>query len=203
VQVGRGSYDIYVNGLTWTNGLQVGIALFGLGGNYTTWRRLPAIAPGNGQCLIGLVRPSGTPTPWLADIYIDIARSPEFARSLERYNAIARRLGQTEAASVDEIIAALRSDVTFSRVGHLRSAIFTAGQHPASTQFWLQGNPLTSYGQRVARHELIHLGAALRGQRDTFLHEIVVQAATTPENLVIAGGVIVIIIGGEYYIIFK
>jgi RHS repeat-associated protein len=42
VQVGRGGYDIYENGLTWTNGLQVVGSLLGLGGNYTTWRRLPA-----------------------------------------------------------------------------------------------------------------------------------------------------------------
>jgi len=207
VQAGRGGYDIYENGLTWTNGLQVIGSLLGLGGNYTTWRRLPGaaprqIAPASGQGMIGLVRSGGTQTPWLADIYIDIARSPEFARSLERYNAIARRLGQTQAASVDEIIAALRSDVTFSRIGHLRSGVFTAGQHPGSTQFWLQGNPLTSYGRRVGRHELTHLGAALRGQRDTLLHEIAVQAATTPENLIIAGGAVGVIIGGEIYYLF-
>jgi hypothetical protein len=41
VQVGRGGYDIYENGLNWANGLQVGTGLLGLGGNYTTWRRLP------------------------------------------------------------------------------------------------------------------------------------------------------------------
>ncbi|MDW8243023.1 MAG: hypothetical protein RMJ88_07400 [Thermogemmata sp.] len=41
VQVGRGGWDIYPNGLTWGNGLQVGGGLLGLGGNYTTWPRLP------------------------------------------------------------------------------------------------------------------------------------------------------------------
>jgi hypothetical protein len=45
VQVGRGGYDIYENGLTWANGLQVGTGLLGLGGNYTTWRRLPRNLP--------------------------------------------------------------------------------------------------------------------------------------------------------------
>jgi hypothetical protein len=40
VQVGRGGYDIYENGLNWANGLQVGTGLLGLGGNYTAWRRL-------------------------------------------------------------------------------------------------------------------------------------------------------------------
>jgi RHS repeat-associated protein len=45
VQAGRGSYDIYENGLTWTNGLQVVGSLLGLGGNYATWRRLPGGAP--------------------------------------------------------------------------------------------------------------------------------------------------------------
>jgi len=42
VQASRGGWDIYENGLTWTNGLQVVGSLLGLGGNYTTWRRLPA-----------------------------------------------------------------------------------------------------------------------------------------------------------------
>jgi hypothetical protein len=42
VQAGRGGWDISENGLTWTNGLQVVGSLLGLGGNYTTWRRLPA-----------------------------------------------------------------------------------------------------------------------------------------------------------------
>jgi hypothetical protein len=45
VQVGRGSYDIYENGLTWGNGLQVAGGLLGLGGNTYTWRRLPSVAP--------------------------------------------------------------------------------------------------------------------------------------------------------------
>jgi hypothetical protein len=42
VQAGRGGWDISQHGLTWTNGLQVVGSLLGLGGNYTTWRRLPA-----------------------------------------------------------------------------------------------------------------------------------------------------------------
>jgi RHS repeat-associated protein len=41
VQAGRGGWDISQHGLTWTNGLQVVGSLLGLGGNYTTWRRLP------------------------------------------------------------------------------------------------------------------------------------------------------------------
>jgi hypothetical protein len=40
VQAGRGGWDISQHGLTWTNGLQVVGSLLGLGGNYTTWRRL-------------------------------------------------------------------------------------------------------------------------------------------------------------------
>jgi hypothetical protein len=42
VQAGRGGWDISQNGLTWTNSLQVVGSLLGLGGNYATWRRLPA-----------------------------------------------------------------------------------------------------------------------------------------------------------------
>ncbi|MDW7996011.1 MAG: hypothetical protein RMI91_15295, partial [Gemmatales bacterium] len=46
MQVGRGGWDIYQNGLNWENGLQVAGGLLGLGGNYTTWRRLPpGVAP--------------------------------------------------------------------------------------------------------------------------------------------------------------
>jgi len=52
------------------------------------------------------------------------------------------------------------------------------------------GNPASRYGQRAARHELTHLGAALRGQTDTFLHEVAVQAATTPEQLWLMGGML-------------
>ncbi|MFO0903217.1 MAG: hypothetical protein U0939_09470 [Pirellulales bacterium] len=157
------------------------------------------IAPNsNGRGLIGLVKPGGTVDDALRIHYVDIARSPQMARAVERYNKIARFLGQKPSASIDEIVKALGGDVTFSRVGHLRSGIFAPGQHPAATKFWIQGNPATAYGRRVGRHELTHLGAALRGQGDTFLHEIAVQAATTPENLVFATGVIVVI-GGEVY----
>jgi hypothetical protein len=42
VQASRGGWDISQHGLTWGNGLQVVGSLLGLGGNYTTWRRLPA-----------------------------------------------------------------------------------------------------------------------------------------------------------------
>ena len=58
VQVGRDSYDIYENGLNWTNGLQVGGGLLGLGGNYATWRRLP---PG-GTPATGAVAESSPPS---------------------------------------------------------------------------------------------------------------------------------------------
>jgi RHS repeat-associated protein len=42
VQAGRGGWDIDQHGLTWGNSLQVVGSLLGLGGNYATWRRLPA-----------------------------------------------------------------------------------------------------------------------------------------------------------------
>jgi RHS repeat-associated protein len=42
VQASRGGWDISQHGLTWGNGLQVVGSLLGLGGNYATWRRLPA-----------------------------------------------------------------------------------------------------------------------------------------------------------------
>ncbi|MCS7168928.1 MAG: hypothetical protein NZ914_15035, partial [Gemmatales bacterium] len=56
MQVGRGGWDIYQNGLNWENGLQVAGGLLGLGGNFVTWRNLPRqthrVAPVRGT-LIG------------------------------------------------------------------------------------------------------------------------------------------------------
>ncbi len=164
-------------------------------------KRLNDVAPNSGgRGLIGLVKPGGTIDDALKAHYLDIARSPQMAAAVERYNKIARFLGQKPSASIDEIVSALGKDVTFSRVGHIRSGVFTPGQHPGATSFWIQGNPLTAYGRRAGRHELTHLGAALRGQGDNFLHEIAVQAATTPENLVIGVGSLVVIGGTVYWV---
>ena len=123
------------------------------------------------------------------------------AKAVERYNKIAKFLGQKPSASIDDIVKALGDDVTFSKVGHLRSGVFTPGQHPGATKFWIQGNPATRYGQRAGRHELTHLGAALRGQGDNILHEIAGQAATTPENLVIFTTGSIVVIGGSVYLL--
>lgn len=43
VQVGRGGWDMYQNGPTLGNGLQIGGGLLGLGGNFVTWRNLPPV----------------------------------------------------------------------------------------------------------------------------------------------------------------
>jgi RHS repeat-associated protein len=70
VQAGRGGYDIYENGLTWTNGLQVIGSLLGLGGNYATWRRLPAgsvqawAGPGSFSALPGSTLASRSLPSW-------------------------------------------------------------------------------------------------------------------------------------------
>lgn len=160
-----------------------------------------SVAPNTGgRGLIGLVKPGGTVDDALRAHYVAIAQSPEMAAAVGRYNKIARFLGQKPSASIDDIVKALGDDVTFSKVGHIRSGVFEVGQHPGATRFWLQGNPTTAYGQRVGRHELTHIGAALRGQGDTFLHEIAVQAATTPENLAFGVGSIVVIGGTVYWV---
>jgi len=122
------------------------------------------------------------------------------AKAVGRYNRVAARLGQMTSASIDEIVETLGSDVTFSKIGTLRAGTFVPGQHAATTKYWIQGNPLSSYGERVARHELVHLGAALKGQGDTWLHEIAVQAATTPEGLAISAGLVVVAGGAVYWV---
>jgi hypothetical protein len=141
-----------------------------------------------GKGLIGLVKQGGTIDPTLQGAYTSVANSPQFSASLAQYNSFARLFGLPEAAGVDEINAALESSTTFAKTSNLNAGLFQT-----ESGFYLQGNPLTTYGERVASHELVHLGAALNGQADTLLHEIGVTFATTPENLVIGGG----IVGGE------
>ena len=156
------------------------------------------LAPNRGKGLIGLVKPGGMLDDTLKAHYLKIVRSPQMASAVERYNKIARFLGQKPSATIDEIAEALGNDVTFAKIGHLRSGVFESG-HAGTTRFWLQGNPTTAYGQRAGRHELTHIGAALRGQGDTWRHEIAVQLATTPENLVAVTVGFVVVIGGEVY----
>ena len=162
--------------------------------------KIAHVARNNGKWgLIGLVKAGGTLDDTLRVYYTAIAKSPQMASAVERYNKIAKLLGQKSLASMDDIVKALGSDVTYSRIGHLRSGIFTQGKHPGTTKYWLQGNPTTAYGRRVGCHELTHIGAALNGQGDTVLHEIAVQLATTPENLVALNVGFVVVIGGEVY----
>jgi|GEM_PF-1429711 len=143
-----------------------------------------------GRGLVSLVKPSKKIDNSLKGAYEQIARSPEFARDLAKYNKNAARLGQKQAASVDEIVDAVKMDTTFAKTINLKAGVFVGKEHKAATRFFLQGNPASRYGPRVARHELTHLGAALRGQTDTFLHEVAVQAATTPEQLWLMGGML-------------
>ena len=164
------------------------------------WCRKRSPPGEGGRGLIGLVKPRGTIDDTLRDVYLQIAKSPQMAKAVERYNRLARFMRQRPSASIEDIVDALGRDVTFSRIGTLRSGVFVPGKHPGSTKFWIQGNPTTAYGERVARHELVHLGAALKGQRDTFLHEVAVQAATTPEGLAISAGMVVAAGGAVYWV---
>jgi hypothetical protein len=156
-------------------------------------------ANSGGRGLIGIVKPGGTLDDALRAHYVEIARSAQMAAAVRRYNRIATFLRQKPCASVDDIVKALGEDVTFSRIGHLRSGVFLPGQHSGRTSYWLQGNPTTTYGRRIGRHELTHLGAALRGQDDRILHEVAVQAATTPENLVTLTAGSIVVIGSSVY----
>ena len=153
----------------------------------------------SGRGILGWVKPSGTPDSTLKAHYLTIAKSKQMETAVARYNSIARILGQNQSATIDEIVATLGNDVTFTKVGHLRSGAFVPGEHSAKTTYWLQGKPTTWYGQRVGRHELLHIGAALRGQKNTIRHEIAVQLATTPENLVLISIGLAVVIGPQVY----
>ena len=149
-----------------------------------------------GMGLIGLVKAGGVIDPSLQSAYVGIANSSAFTASLARYNSFALTFGLKETASVEDINAALLNDTTFARTSNINAGIFPT----EGGGFYLQGNPLTAYGVRAGGHELVHLGAALNGQTDTILHEIGVQYATTPENLVIGGGILAGGVGsGIYY----
>ena len=161
---------------------------------------LSRLAPNTGgQGLIGWVKPSRNIDGSLQGTYEAIANSPKFARDLEAYNRLARRFGQTEAAGINDILSALRTDTAFARVSNPRAGIFVGGQHAAAERFLIQGNPLSIYGPRAARHELVHLGAAIRGQSDNLAHEILVQLSTTPEvGIGLGGGIFTVSVGAGW-----
>ena len=161
--------------------------------------KIPTAPKGDGRGLIGIVKPGGQVDEALKAHYMNIAKSPQMLGAIDRYNAIAKILGQKKSASIDEIIVALGSDVTFSRIGHFRSGVFVPGEHIGKTKYWLQGKPSTMYGRRVGKHELVHLGAAINGQSNRVWHEVAVQLATTPENLVAVTTGVVVAIGAEIY----
>ena len=153
-----------------------------------------AFCTGGATGLFGLVRPGGSIDPSLGSAYSSIANSEEFAAALSRYNAFARKLGLPETASVDEINVALANNTTFASTPNVNAGLFQT-----ETGFYLQGNPLGFYGTRAGSHELVHLGAALKGQGDTLVHEIGVQLSTTPEILIGGGAVIAGGTAGGYY----
>ncbi len=207
---GRDSYEGYQmlsagNPWGWLNIAGAGLGSIGaVGGGFGALRRIgrvgkDAISPGllskatykgNSYGLIGIVKASKKFDESLRSAYIKIAQSEEFARDLAKYNQFASRHGLKRAASVEEIIEALQSKTTFARSSNVRAGVFTGSKHRATTPYLIQGNLTAKYGARAGRHELTHLGAALKGQGDTVLHEIGVQIATTPEQLIIAGAIL-------------
>jgi RHS repeat-associated protein len=160
---------------------------FCIGGELLATGRVAIGTGTRGRGLIGLVKAGGTIDETLGTAYLNLAQSPQFAANMARYNRVAGWLGQKQISSVDDIVAALRTDTTFARTSNLRAGMFPPKQHLSSKPFWLQGNPLSAYGRRAGRHELLHMGAALRGQGDTVLHELAVCAGATPGNLVVVG----------------
>jgi RHS repeat-associated protein len=93
VQAGRGGWDISQHGLTWTNGLQVVGSLLGLGGNYTTWRRLPA---GGAPARTPAPAPSTPTTPAAVSTETVAPRPPTAAPSTPTTRAAA---AETETAA--------------------------------------------------------------------------------------------------------
>jgi RHS repeat-associated protein len=181
----------YVHGATMVQptaaGANAGLQLWGAG--WVGWGaahgagRAAASGNSSGFGIFGWSKPGGTVDNSMRPAYMQFANSPAFAQTLDRYNKIAPHLGMPRAASVDQIVTALMRDTTFSHTTNLRAGIFTPGEHPANTLFWIQGNPGTWYGPRAGRHELLHLGASLNGQGNTLRHELLVAALTTPETL--------------------
>jgi len=168
--------------------------------------------PSGGMPLLGIqiIKPGGKVDHSLQKAYTDIAsRDPKFKRTLERYNRVAERMPRLlkSARSVDDVIAALENDTTFARIGNLQAAIFPAGEHKGPKKFWLQASPDKFYGQPTARHELLHLAAALNGQNNNVAHELVVQALTTPEVIpaftIALGTGIVLVYKGSEFIVYK
>jgi hypothetical protein len=128
-------------------------------------------------------------------IYSSIADSPQFSAVLSRYNSYAQILGLTKTASANEIRIILETKTTFAQVGNFRAGLFVL-----NNGCYIQGTPFGTYGVRSARHEILHLGAALRGQADTALHKIGVQLSATPENLFGLGALVSGVFYGSYYI---
>jgi RHS repeat-associated protein len=93
VQAGRGGWDIDQHGLTWGNSLQVVGSLLGLGGNYATWRRLPA---GGASARTSAAAPSTPTTPAAVSTETVAPRPPTAAPSTPTTRAAA---AETETAA--------------------------------------------------------------------------------------------------------
>jgi hypothetical protein len=151
--------------------------------------KLPAALGRGGSGGFGLfglrVRPGGVITPSMESAYVAIAKSPKFKSCMSIYNCVGLRCGQKPAANVVRLVQALRTETTFAKRANFFAAFFVPGQHPAATRFWIQGNPFSRYGPRAARHELLHMAAALNGQRNLLRHEFAVWVAATPEHFLV------------------
>jgi hypothetical protein len=152
--------------------------------------------------MIGLVRPSPRRRvdPELKRFFLEVAGSGTFAELVVRYNDWARRFGRgvvQPSAPIEDILRTLDNDTTFYRTtSNVFAAVFVPGEHNAPTNYLMQANRtsfLPTTAERTARHELLHLGAALRGQKDVLRHEIIVQLLTTPEVLLGYGGAVLVL----------
>lgn len=150
--------------------------------------------------MFGFVRPCQPEVsdPVIQSLFLRVLDTTECERALLRYNWWVNLccIGTLKRAAHPGVIRAALEDetlTTFCRVRtNLSAAVFVRGQHAAPTPYLIQAStlPFPTAVERVVRHELLHFGAALKGQPDVVSHEILVQLLTTPEVLLLFGSLV-------------
>jgi hypothetical protein len=149
VQAGRGGWDIAQHGLTWGNSLQVVGSLLGLGGNYATWRRLPA-----GGAQARTPAPAASPPTSRAAVSTETAARPPTA---------APTTPTTNAAAAAEEAATGVAPATVAEVGAAAEAdwlYFSNAMSQNASRGSIPASPLVAGGSGPAGGNLVHMTTA-------------------------------------------